>query len=311
MQPEQSPFKNPMQPWPALANFGKRIHLPKNNLDLFYFEAGIDQQQQILMLHGLGDEADTWRHVFLPLAEHYHVFAVDLPGFGRSDKPISAYTPLFLMEVINEFINTLGIINTIMMGSSLGGLLAHGLGMDHPERVNGLVLVGGGLPQSKSMGDWSLRLMQLPILGEWLYTRLRKDPTAAYNSLRNVYHDLDSLPESDREFLYTRVNQRVWDDNQRHAYFSTLRNLTPWIERIREKLPTQLKYFATPTLVVLGKHDSLFSTDNADRIIKFQPKAFKVVIDNAGHLPHQEDPRSFLDSVIRWLNENYKHPLSC
>ena len=307
MQLVQSSFKNPMQPWPSLLNFGKRIHLTSKNLDLFYFEAGPENPQHMIMVHGLGDEADTWRHVFLPLAKQYHVFAVDLPGFGRSDKPICDYTPQFLMEVIYEFKKTLHIDNPILMGSSLGGILAHVLAMDHPECVNGLVLVGGGLPQSKSMDDWGLRLMQLPIIGEWLYTRLRKDPTAAFNSLRNVYHDLESLPESDRKFLYTRVNQRVWDDHQRRAYFSTLRNLTPWINRIQEKLPKQLKHLVVPTLVVRGEKDSLFSTDNANQVIEIQPTASKVIIDNTGHLPHQENPRAYLERVSNWLD---KKPLT-
>ena len=39
------------------------------------------------MIHGLGDEADTWRQVFAPIAKHFRAIAIDLPGFGRSDKP--------------------------------------------------------------------------------------------------------------------------------------------------------------------------------------------------------------------------------
>jgi pimeloyl-ACP methyl ester carboxylesterase len=51
----------------------------------------------ILMLHGLGDEADTWRHIFHPFSNYFHTLALDLPGFGRSDKPDVVYSPQFLM----------------------------------------------------------------------------------------------------------------------------------------------------------------------------------------------------------------------
>ncbi|MCS6863432.1 MAG: alpha/beta fold hydrolase, partial [Abditibacteriales bacterium] len=81
-----SEFQRPMEPWPALAPYVRKVQL-RSGLTLFAFEAGAPDAPPLLLIHGLGDEADTWRHVFLPLAERYHVIAPDLPGFGRSDKP--------------------------------------------------------------------------------------------------------------------------------------------------------------------------------------------------------------------------------
>lgn len=297
-------YKLPMQPWPSLVDFGKQIKLPKNDLEIFYFKAGALQQKSLIMLHGLGDEADTWRHVFLPLSEKYRVYALDLPGFGRSDKPDINYTPQFLMGSVVEFLDIMEIKRTMIMGSSLGAILAHGLANTYPERVDGLILVGGALLQPQTMGDWSLRLMQMPLLGEWLYTRLRKDADAAFHSLRSVYNDLEGLPEVDRDFLYTRVNQRVWSDEQRRGYFSTLRNLTPWIKQIQGKLPEKLKVLDVPTLVVRGEHDPLFTDLNSASVVDTQPKAIKAVVKNAGHLPHQENPSGFMQIIQPWLQEN-------
>jgi pimeloyl-ACP methyl ester carboxylesterase len=303
MTPEPAKFKQPMQPWPSLAEYGRQINL--FDLNLFYFEAGERNRSTLLMIHGLGDEADTWRHVFLPLAENYHTLALDLPGFGRSGKPEVDYTPQFMMETIIEFLDQLEITGSILMGSSLGGILAHGLALNNPTRVNGLILVGGALLQSKPMGDMSMWLMRLPLLGEWLYTRLRKDPDAAFNSLSNVYHALEGLPESDRKFLYTRVNQRVWSDGQRRGYFSTLRNLTPWVKQIQADLSERLMGLEMPTLILRGEFDGLFSETNAKGIAATQPYAEKATIEEAGHLPHQENPRDFLNAVKPWLEERY------
>ncbi len=301
MPKDAQQYRQPMQPWPALAGFSHTVTLPQPPLELFYFEAGARKHPHLLMLHGLGDEADTWRHVFHPLAEHHHTLAMDLPGFGRSDQPDVAYTPQFMLDSILGFMDQLDIGKTILMGSSLGGILAQGLAVSHPNRVAGLILVGGALLQSEPMGDWSLRLMQLPIIGEWLYTRLRKDPEAAFNSLRNVYHDLEKLPEPDRAFLHTRVNRRVWSDGQRRAYFSTLRKLAPWVKRMQSNLAEQLTQLNIPTLVVRGQHDGLFSEANADQILAVQPAAEKATIEQAGHLPHQENPQGFLSAVDPWL----------
>ncbi len=299
-------FREQMQPWPEMEEHGKQLILDDEGFDIFFFEAGEKNQPTILMIHGLGDEADTWRHVFTSFAEDYHVIAMDLPGFGRSDKPNIKYTPRFMMNAIINLMDKVNVRKSIMMGSSLGGILSHSLALAYPQRVMGLILVGGALLQQKSMGDWRLRLMQIPLLGEWFYTKLRKDPDAAYESLRNVYHALDTMPKPDRDFLYTRVNKRVWSDGQRRAYFSTLRNLSPWVRKLQSSLPERLTQLKIPTLVVRGEYDPLFPVENANRLMKVQPQAELRTVISAGHLPHQETPKLFLDAVMPWLHNTYQ-----
>jgi len=302
MPKNKSLYQQTMQPWPPIAKYAKYIQLQNIELDLFYYEAGSHHEQVLIMLHGLGDETDTWRHVFLPISEHYHTFAIDLPGFGRSDKPDVDYTPEFMINVVVELLAQLKINKAILLGSSLGGILAHGLAIFHPERVKGLILVGGALLQTEPIQDRGIRLMRVPLLGEWLYTRLRKDPDAAYASLSNVYHQLEKLPEKDRKFLYNRVNQRVWSDGQRRAYLSTLRNLSPWIKNFQAQMPDLLSNLKVPTLIIRGEYDQLFSDTSAKELVKIQPRAKSVVLPNVGHLPHQENPEVFLQEIRASLN---------
>jgi pimeloyl-ACP methyl ester carboxylesterase len=89
-------FKKMMQPYPGLDKYAQAIDLPLSGLRLFYYTAGAPEQPAALLLHGLGDEADTWRRLIEPLSSRWRVFAPDLPGFGRSDKPQCAYTLAFL-----------------------------------------------------------------------------------------------------------------------------------------------------------------------------------------------------------------------
>jgi len=303
---DNNQYQQRMEPWPGLEALGKTTQLPDLGIDLYYFESGDPEDTALILLHGLGDEADTWRHVITPLAEKYHVLAVDLPGFGRSSHPKRAYTPDLMMKAVLELMDELGIEQAILVGSSLGGILSQGLAVTQPERVCGMVLVDGALLQPEAMGDRGLRLMQIPLLGEWLYTRLRKDPDAAFDSLRIVYHDLDGLPETDREFLYTRVNKRVWSDEQRRAYFSTLRHLTPWVKRVQEILPNRLADLDIPTLVVRGKHDQLFPANNANAIQEAQHDVVVATLEAVNHLPQQEDPQAFLAVVQDWLSRKFR-----
>lgn len=297
-------YQQPMDPWDELEPFGKEITLDKPEINLFYYETGKLSKPVILLIHGLGDEADTWRHVIKPLANNFHVIAPDLPGFGRSEKPTRDYTPEFHQSALTGLMDQLDIESAILMGSSLGAILAQSLAL-FDDRIMGLILVGGSLLHEKPIKDIGLRLMQIPLLGEWLYTRLRKDPDAAFDSLRNMYQDLDSLPEKDRDFLYTRVNKRVWSDGQRRAYFSTLRNLYSWVREKQQGLKEKLSNFEIPTYVLRGEHDSLYPEENARALIQTQPSAEMMNVQGAGHLPHQENPEEFLEAVGEWINKNF------
>ena len=299
----QSPYQQPMAPWPSLRAYGQQVQLPTLGIRLFFFEAGAPEKPALILIHGLGDEADTWRHVFNPLAEDHHVMAIDLPGFGRSDQPDRDYTPDFMQQAILDLMTVKGLEKAFLMGSSLGAILSQGTAIAHPEKVCGLILAGGALLQPQEMGDSGLRLMAVPLLGEWLYTRLRKDPQAAYDTLRPVYHDLDNLPEPDREFLFTRVNHRVWRDGQRRAYFSTLRKLTPWVKHTQAGLPERLSAISIPTLVIRGEYDGLYSAEAAEALIAAQPAITSITIPGAGHLPQQEAPAAFLSAVRPWLSQ--------
>lgn len=297
-------YREPMQPWPDLALYVKKIHLEQMNLALFIYQAGDINNPTIIMIHGLGDEADTWRYMIQPLSENYHVIALDLPGFGRSQKPKLDYTPKFMIESILQLMTFLNIKEAILIGSSLGAMLAHAISIWQPKKVLGLILVGGSLLQVNGIKDKSLKIMSLPLIGEWFYTRLRKNPNAAYESLGNVYHNLAKLPEIDRDFLYQRVNERVWSDDQRRAYFSTLRNLTPWLKPLQNKLPDLLASLDIPTLIVRGEFDALFPFENAQAVARVQPRASIVTLAKSGHLPHQETPEQFLSAITEWLQTN-------
>jgi len=299
----ENSYQSPMEPWSDIKKYSKEFDLESKNLTLFYFEAGQANNTNMVLIHGLGDEADTWRYLIEPLAEKYHVFAIDLPGFGRSEKPDIEYSPHFFISTLNDFIEEKSISKTILIGSSLGAILSHGFVLKFPEKLSGLILMDGALIQVEPMLNFSLILMQIPLLGEWLYTRLRKDPDAAYDSIKSVYHDLDSMPEKDRNFLYRRVNKRVWSDGQKRAYFSTLRNLNYWVKKNQDGLVERLVGIKIPTLVIRGEFDNLFPEENANAVLKTQPNVKKVVIKDAGHLPQQEKPQVVIDEVIIWLSE--------
>ena len=317
-----------MQPNPGLEKVAQTVALPRNGLCLFYFDAGAPEQPAALLLHGLGDEADTWRYLIEPLSRRWRVIAPDLPGFGRSDKPKRAYTLDFLRGSMFELLEVLSVREVFLVGHSLGAMLAHGMALEQigsspfgfvepevpdPERsldtesgdasiqVSGLVLLDGALLTRPQRLNPELLLFLAPLLGEWLYTRLRKDPQAAYATLRAYYAEMDKLPQVEHDFLFYRVNQRVWSDDQRRAYFSTLRNMARSISRLQKDLPARLAKLHTPTLILWGAQDRINPPENGTALAQIQPDARLVLIPDAGHMPHQERAQAVLDEIVNDL----------
>jgi len=291
-------YQNPMQAWPGLQPYTHTVKLTRNGLTLHVYKAGSPDAPAALLIHGLGDEADTWRHVFEPLSAQYHVVALDLPGFGRSDPASRAYTAPFLCDTILDLMDTLLISQATLIGSSLGAVLSHFLALEHADRVSGLVLIDGTLLSHKQPLNLSLLLFLVPGIGEWLYTRLRKKPQAAFETLRGYYADLDALPEADREFLFQRVNERVWSDKQRRAYFSVLRHLAGWVTQQQRGLDERLANLPHPTLVIWGEQDHIAPIENGQALVKVQPSARLVTLPNTGHLPQQEQPDALLHTIL-------------
>jgi pimeloyl-ACP methyl ester carboxylesterase len=176
-------------------------------------------------------------------------------------------------------------------------MLAQHIALAAPERVSGLVLVDGLLRPQTGKFSWPALLMALPYFGNRIYTAYRRDPQAAYDSLRPFYANLDVLPEPDRQFLFQRVNERVWSDTQRQAYLELYRDLAFSAPRQANSLTAALAKLATPTRLVWGELDAIMPVAAARAFVGLHPGARLTVIPGAGHLPHQEQPAAFLSAL--------------
>lgn len=291
-------YQQPMLPWPRLEAYARSVRLATSGLTIHTYDTGEGAALPLLLIHGLGDDADTWRHLIAPLSAQRRVIAFDLPGFGRSDKPDRAYTIPFFQDTLLELLDTLSIQRATLIGHSLGALIAHAVALNHPERLERLILIGGSLVAGTQKLELSTLLFLLPMLGEWQYNNLRKDPAAAYRSLDAYYSHLERLPEADRAFLFQRVNERVWSDVQRRAFLSTLRNLVRWLPGQQRALPSRLASCAVPTLVIWGEADRIQAVDNGRALVKMQPLARLVVVPGAGHNVQQENPQAVLEAIV-------------
>lgn len=290
-------FTQPMQAWPELAKYEHRAKLPGSQLEIFLFKAGLPTLPTLLLVHGLGDEADTWRHIFPQLTQSWQVIALDLPGFGRSDKPKVNYTLAFYRKSLLELLDVLEIERATLVGHSLGATVSQSLALEHPERLERLILVSGGLVLRKQPLNLATILFLIPGLGEWLYNRLRRDPQKAFETLNPYYANLAGFPAEERQFLFQRVNQRVWSDAQRDAFLSTLRNLGQSISANRQALEEKIRQTNIPTTLIWGEADRMVDPRNGRYLAELIPGARLVLAPGAGHNLQQEQPGIILDAL--------------
>jgi pimeloyl-ACP methyl ester carboxylesterase len=288
-----------MPPHPALQAYARSLAICGRRL--FFYDSGElttpneAGDSPLVLLHGLADEADTWRGVLPALARHRRVIAPDLPGFGRSTGPRTGYTLAFFARTIADLLAGLSIGRATLVGHSLGAAIAQRLALAQPSLVERLALIDGGLPTQPRRPPAQLWLFLMPGLGEAIYTSLRRSQQQAYDTLRPYYADLDGLPEEERAFLRERVTARVWSASQRRAFLSSLRWLAVEQAARADTYRARLARMVTPTRVIWGEDDRLAPVAAAAALAELLPHAQLRVVSGGGHNLHQEQPEALLE----------------
>src|SRR5439155_425896 len=155
----------------ARSRFGLAVRPPaevrlRDGLALNYLVEG--RGPAVVLVHGLGGFAESWRHNVPSLAARATVYAVDLPGFGRSGKPSAGYSLAYFTRALYAFLDAVGVTQVSLVGHSLGAAVAVTYALTHPARVERLALLSGCVPGFGWRPGWRARLMTTPGVGEAL-----------------------------------------------------------------------------------------------------------------------------------------------
>lgn len=252
-----------------------------------YVRAGVGPA--VVLLHGFGSSIYTWKDVLPGLAESRAVLALDLPGFGESDRPRDLSFDSY-PRVVLGLMDHLGIAQATLVGNSMGGAVATVIAGQTPGRVRGLVLIdAAGFNLEESDRPFLIRLAGSRIGG--LADRLPVRGKLLRLALHQVFHD----PALVTEERYNEYLAPLLRPGSTQAVLSLLhsRTLEP---RLVAELAAKVK---APTLVLWGREDRWIPVAQADRFVAAIPGARKAVFDGCGHLPQEERPAD----VLRWLQE--------
>jgi pimeloyl-ACP methyl ester carboxylesterase len=275
-------------------------------MDLFYFDlpAPADSGKPALVLiHGLGDEADSWRYL-APLlhAAAYRVLAPDLPGFGRSAAPGGSSLHSHA-RAITALIGSGE--KAVLIGSSMGAVVAELAAIKKPGAISGLILLDGCMPMNGSVSKALLR-MALPFASRKWYRAYSKNPSAAWESLYPYYANLDALPKEDKDFLKQRVMDRVRSASQEQAYFASLRSMILASLFRKTYFEGGMRNWPGTISLIWGEEDTVMKRRHAENFLTLrsvQPGGGLVLIPGAGHLPHQEKPEETAAAILGVLGD--------
>lgn len=261
----------------------------------------------LVLIHGFGASIGHWRKNIPVLAEAgYRVFALDLLGFGGSDKPALDYTLELWQQQVKDFWDAHIAEPTVFVGNSIGALLSLIVVTEYPEIATGGILINcaGGLnhrpgefnlPLRVVMGGFT-KLVSSKITGPVLFNLIRQK-SRIRRTLSQVYRDSEAITEELVDLLYTPSC-----DPGAQQVFASVLTAPPGPSPV-ELLP-KVKH---PLLVIWGEDDPW--TPIAGAAIYQQqredgPDVEFVGIPNAGHCPHDEKPDAVNALIVKWLNEH-------
>ena len=250
-------------------------------IDLPYVEQGDASGVPVLMLHGATDSWRSFEPVLPHLLDDIRAVAVTMRGHGDAPKPEGGYRVEDLAVDVIALMEELDLGPAVLVGHSMGTMVAERIAIEAPERVLGLVLAGAfGQPQANSRGLLELRAefgeIQDPIARELVH-QFQASTTA---------RPLD--PEQLEVFIdeTEKVPARVW-----RGIFGAF----PEVDYAAE-----LAALAPPTMIVQGGQDELIPQEERNALLGLLPGARLIVYGGAGHALHWEEPERFAADIVEF-----------
>lgn len=246
-----------------------------NNLLVNYYLSGEGAAKTVVFLHGWRAEGRIWQPVTHSLANlNYQIYALDLPGFGKSQLPKKPFTVGDYASIVENFIRKMDIREqVILVGHSFGGRAAIKLAATRSNPINKLVLVdSAGIrvePKFKTLKNSMAKILK-PLFAARAMKPLKKKIYQVMGA-----EDYVATPELKETFLNV-INE----------------DLTPLLMQIN-----------VPTLILWGERDKEVPVELGQKMHGLIPRSKFMILPGAGHFSFLDKPREFIRVLTNFLNE--------
>jgi pimeloyl-ACP methyl ester carboxylesterase len=271
-----------------------RLGPPDAPVRLYTVEQG--EGPPVLLIHGFGTNSYTWRYITPDLARDHKVIAVDLKGFGQSDKPFDdRYAATDQAELLVKLILDRDLHDLTLVGHSFGGGVALLLALEADTRLEGriakLVLLDTiAYPQSIPV---FFKLLDVPVVSQ-LSMRMAPPTLQIQLALRIAYFD-DSKIGADEVAAYAEPMKTAAG---KHAIIYSARQILP---ADVEQISARYASITLPTLILWCDHDRIVPLAIGLKLKRQMPNASFGLVEQCGHMPQEEQPEATLLRIRQFL----------
>lgn len=262
---------------------------------LHYQQTGDANARTLVLIHGFASSTLSWSHVMLPLAAAgFRVIALDLLGFGYSAKPgTGEYTIAGQAKLVMRLLDSLGIQQATLIGSSYGGAVAATCALDYPERIERLVLVGA-VSNDRPLTFKLMRVFSAPILGDVVSPLLLGSRRLLRWRMKQA-HDRNGGVLDEK-----RVDARHLVLRASAAHRAIIRTVRGWNA---ERISREAHLIKQPTLLLWGENDVEVPLGDGELLHATIPGSRLIVFSHCGHHPQEECPGTFTNLVADFCRE--------
>lgn len=260
-------------------------------LKLHYLECG--EGQPVLLLHGWPTSSFLYRNILPEIGKTHRAIAIDLPGFGKSDKPTDViYTYRYYERVLDGFLRSLGLNNIDLVVHDLGGPVGLYWACLNLQRVNKLVLLNTLVYPIPSFAAVAfIAACWVPGLNHWI-----SSPGGLKFGMK---FGMATLPTPE---VIQGVQEPFKSTKARKALIHSIRGLTPDGNiLIANRLPT----FQGPVRIIYGKHDRILPdvAKTMARVKRELPQSELTVLNQCGHFLQEDNPDEVARLLSHFLNQ--------
>jgi len=258
----------------------KTIQL-STGVEIQYVEQGAVSGTPVIFLHGYTDSWFSYEKIMMHLPPSIHAYALSQRGHGLSSKPRKGYRPEDFAADVEAFMDQLEIPSAVIVGHSMGSLIAQRFVIDHPERTKGLVMLGAiaSLKNNEGLQEFSKMIEQLqdPIDSTFVH-EFQKGTTA-----------------------------RALDGMELHTYVSESRQVPArvWKEvhygMVNADFSKELKKVKVPALIVYGDKDAIIPETDQRILAAALRNSSRITYRGTGHAPHWEEPERFVYDLLGFI----------
>lgn len=256
-------------------------------------EAG--RGKPIVMIHGLGASSYTWHAIMPQLARTNRVIALDLKGFGDSEKPLDdAYSISDQARLVANYMDRNNLRGVTLVGHSFGGAVAMAVALEDaqggPRRIEKLVLIDS--LAYKQPVPFFFRVLQTPIIGELGINLIPPEVQIGRALAVAYYHD-----ERVKDETVATYASPLASEGGKHALLRTVESLT---QEDADAFSSRYQKLKTPALLIWCEHDRIVPLTFGKRLAGDLPNAQIDVIEECGHIPQEEEPGETLAAIQKF-----------